>query len=78
MAVRLLDAGGMGPIGVFLGTKWGKAGCSPISIRSKNWGNVPSVPDFPEKAGFSKLEDSAFGWRSGLPLRFKRSRNPPL
>src|SRR5262245_49841156 len=30
MAVRLLDAGRMGPIGVFLGKKWGKAGCSPI------------------------------------------------
>ena len=36
-----------------------------------------SRPQFSPKTRFCKLEDSAFGWRSGLPLRFKRSSNPP-
>src|SRR5262245_59387858 len=40
-------------------------------------GKAPSAPGFPEKQDFSKLEDSVFGWRGGLSLRFKRSRNPP-
>jgi hypothetical protein len=55
MAVSLLDAGGMGPIGVFPGRKF-------TNLHSlEKLGNVPSVPGFPEKQDSLSLRIAPLG-----------------